>query len=50
MHIDISMIPWNIFLDALKSQSPETIETWLRHWLFTNEGVIVANVALAAES
>jgi len=34
-----SLIPWFVFLDALKKQSPATLEVWLRRWLFTNEGV-----------
>jgi hypothetical protein len=38
----ISVIPWHVFLDALKKQSPSTLESWLRHWLFTNEGAITA--------
>jgi hypothetical protein len=38
--MDISLIPWNVFLDALKKQRPGTLELWLRQWLFTNEGVI----------
>lgn len=50
MHIDISMIPWNVFLDAMKSQQPETLESWLRRWLFTNEGVIITDFKLAANS
>jgi hypothetical protein len=41
--MDISIIPWNVFLDALKKQQPGTLELWLRRWLFTNEGVIVAD-------
>jgi len=27
----------------LKKQQPSTLELWLRRWLFTNEGVIVAD-------
>jgi len=41
--MDIPLIPWNVFLDALKKQQPGTLELWLRRWLFTNEGVIVAD-------
>jgi hypothetical protein len=40
MHL--SLIPWRMFLDALKKQTPSTRKTWLRRWLFTDEGVIVA--------
>jgi len=43
LKMDISVIPWHVFLDALKKQQPTTIELWLRRWLFTNEGVILAN-------
>lgn len=41
--MEISVIPWHVFIDALKKQQPSTIELWLRRWLFTNEGVILAN-------
>ena len=41
--MDIPLFPWNVFLDALKKQQPGTLELWLRRWLFTNEGVIVAD-------
>jgi len=41
--MDIPLIPWNVFLDALKKQQPGTLELWLRRWLFTNEGVIVGD-------
>ena len=37
-----SMIPWQIFLDALTKQNPAAVETWLRRWLFTNDGVLLA--------
>lgn len=38
----ITLIPWHVFLDALKKQSSSNLEMWLRCWLFTNEGVIIA--------
>jgi len=41
--MDISLIPWQVFLDTLKKQQPGTLELWLRRWLFTNEGVIQAD-------
>ena len=41
--MNISVIPWHVFLDALLKQQPQTLENWLRRWLFTNEGVIIAN-------
>jgi hypothetical protein len=37
----VTVIPWRVFLDALKKQSPSNLEAWLRRWLFTNEGVII---------
>jgi hypothetical protein len=36
------LIPWQMFLDALEKQNPSTRETWLRRWVFTDEGVITA--------
>jgi len=41
--MNISLIPWQVFLDALKKQQPSTVELWLGRWLFTNEGVIQAD-------
>jgi len=41
--MDLSLIPWQVFLDALKKQQPSTVELWLRRWLFTHEGVIQAD-------
>ncbi len=38
----ISLIPWHVFLEALRKQAPTTMEAWLRRWLFTNEGVLIA--------
>jgi hypothetical protein len=40
--MQFSLIPWQEFLDALKKQNPSTRETWLRRWVFTDEGVITA--------
>ena len=41
--MDISVIPWHVFLDALQKQQPTTLELWLGRWWFTNDGVILAN-------
>lgn len=35
-----SIIPWKLFLDALRLQDPGQAQDWLRRWFFTNEGVI----------
>jgi len=40
--MELTLIPWQAFLEALKKQKPATRETWLRRWLFTDEGVIIA--------
>jgi len=40
--MELTLIPWQAFLEALKKQKPTTQETWLRRWLFTDEGVIIA--------
>ena len=45
--MNISVIPWHVFLDALLRQQPNTLENWLRRWLFTNEGVIMAHERIA---
>jgi hypothetical protein len=44
----ISVIPWHVFIEALLQQEPSTLELWLRRWLFTNEGVIIAHEKLTA--
>ena len=48
--MNISVIPWQVFLDALQKQQPKGVELWLRRWLFTNEGVIMAQAQTAADS
>ena len=40
--MELTVIPWQAFIEALKKQKPTTRETWLRRWLFTDEGVIIA--------
>jgi hypothetical protein len=40
--MQLSLIPWRMFLDALNKQNPGMRDTWLRRWLFTDEGVIIA--------
>ena len=46
----ISVIPWHVFIEALLQQEPGTVELWLRRWLFTNEGVIIAHEKIAANN
>jgi hypothetical protein len=46
-NMDMSIIPWQEFLAALRQQQPAQLELWLRRWLFTNEGVILADHQLA---
>jgi hypothetical protein len=38
-----SLIPWHVFRTAVEDQPPIMREAWLRRWLFTNEGVIMAH-------
>lgn len=40
--MQLTLIPWRVFLDALKEQSPRTREIWLRRWFFSDAGVIIA--------
>lgn len=35
------MIPWHIFIEALKDQSLATIDRWLQRWRFTDAGVVL---------
>ena len=48
--MELPVIPWQVFLDALQHQQASTLELWLRRWLFTNEGVIMADSTLANNS
>lgn len=41
--MNFALIPWQVFLDALQKQQPNDLEGWLRRWLFTNEGVLLAH-------
>ena len=41
--MELSIIPWQVFLDALHKQQSGTLELWLRSWLFSNEGVMLAD-------
>jgi hypothetical protein len=42
------IIPWQEFLDALGKQQSAQVQLWLRRWLFTNEGVILADHRIAS--
>ena len=44
----ISMMPWHEFLDALRKQQPTQVQAWLLRWLFTDEGVILADYGIAS--
>ncbi len=46
--MDILIIPWHEFLDALRKQQPAQIRLWLCRWLFTNEGVILTDHRIAS--
>ena len=43
--MEFPIIPWNVFLEALRHQQASTLEPWLRRWWFTNEGVIMESSA-----
>jgi hypothetical protein len=36
-----AVIPWHVFVEALKNQRPEGSELWLRRWRFEDSGVWV---------
>ena len=46
--MDLSVIPWRIFFEALKDQQRSVLEMWLGRWRFTNEGVLRDSPALGA--
>jgi hypothetical protein len=41
-NMDIPVIPWKVFLDALQYQQSSTLKLRLHRCLFTEEGVIMA--------
>ena len=45
--MELSIIPWQVFFDALHKQQSGTLEFWLRSWLFSNEGVMLADDSFA---
>jgi hypothetical protein len=45
--MELSIIPWQVFLDALHKQQSGTLELCLRSWLFSNEGVMLADDSFA---
>lgn len=38
--MELSIIPWRVFLEALKDQQRSVVEMWLGRWRFTNDGVL----------
>jgi hypothetical protein len=43
-----SIVPWREFFEALRNQQPGEVQLWPRRWLFTNEGVILADHRIAS--
>jgi hypothetical protein len=37
-----TVTPWRVFFEALSKQRPSVRESWLRRWLFSNEGAIMS--------
>lgn len=46
--MDKPIVPWHEFLDALRNQQPAQAQLWLRRWLFSNEGAILADYRLVS--
>jgi hypothetical protein len=44
-NMEIPVIPWKVFLDALQYQQSSTLELRLHRCLFTEDGVIMATSA-----
>jgi hypothetical protein len=42
-----SLIPWREFLETLRQQQPRSRQFWLRRWMFTNEGAMLADRSAA---
>ena len=45
--MELSIIPWQVFIETLHKQQSGTVELWLRSWLFSNEGVMLADESCA---
>ena len=45
--MELSIIPWQVFLETLHKQRSGTVQLWLRSWLFSNEGVMLADDSFA---
>jgi hypothetical protein len=41
--MNFSLIPWSEFLETLQQQQPKSRQFWLRRWMFTNEGAMLAD-------
>lgn len=41
--MNCSPIPWHEFLETLQQQRPRSRPFWLRRWMFTNEGAMLAD-------
>ena len=39
----VSIISWRVFFESLSKQRPGTLNLWLCRWLFSNEGVMLAD-------
>ncbi len=35
------LIPWHVFRGAIAGQDPMLLESWLGHWGFTDDGVVL---------
>ena len=38
-----TLIPWRAFFKELQRQNSETLQDWLGHWIFTNNGAAMIN-------
>jgi hypothetical protein len=45
--MQLSIIPGEVFIETLHEQQSGTVELWLRSWLFSNEGVMLADESFA---
>ena len=41
--MEVSIISWRVCFESLNNQRPGTLELWLCRWLFSNEGVMLAD-------
>lgn len=49
-HMKKSLIPWHVFREAVAIQDPWALDSWLRRWGFTDEGVVLVSNQISLDA